>query len=328
MSVSSPPTLLYCTYKSSSLQRIVIIANKTWEVEPITYVLTSSFFSKMSIFPDSIIIPARHGNGMVKPTIVWEISSDLVIEVWCLQKIMSVVANPHEYEQHYSSSAEKFSQIPKILQYSGVPPTLIIAFASGSYPSEFSRNGSLMIGSDCFIQHVRGDGSNPASNWRHDEMGKHLTSAISADFFDAMNLQLLTLASRSFFERRILKPPVLPGNENLVIAQKDLLALSNINMINSADYSAAYQSALPLLKKSGLVQKLGVVDTTIGIIRVCVGETPFFFIAPITDRAGYYDIEVGPKDIAQNFTACFNGAVMISWLVPFLMKYFHGQLNN
>lgn len=310
------------------MQRIVIIANKTWEVEPITYVLTSSFFSKMSIFPDRIIVPNKHGNGMVQPTIVWEISSDLIIEIWCLQKIMSVVANPYEYEQHYSSSEEKFLQIPKILHYSGIPPALIIAFASGSYPSEFSRNGSLIIGSDCYIQNVRGDGSNPASNWRHDDMGKLLTSDISTDFFDAMNLQLLTLASRSFFERRILKPPVLPGNENLIIAQKDILALSNINMINSTDYTAGYQSALPVLKKAGLLPKLGVVETTIGIIRVCAGETPFIFIAPITDRAGYYDIEVGPKDIAQNFAASFNGAVMISWLVPFLMKYFHGSLNN
>ncbi len=40
----------------------------------------------------------------------------------------------------------------------------------------------------------------------------------------------------------------------------------------------------------------------------------------MVDRVGYFDVEVDPKENAQNFSGAFNGGVLLAWLIPFLAK--------
>jgi hypothetical protein len=304
------------------MKRIVIIGNKTWEVEPVTYAMTSPFFAKVQLAPSHVFLPHQHRNGELRPTMVWQLSDDLVIELWCLQKIMTVDAAPFEYERHYSSSEQKFRHLPAIMQYHPRWPDLVIALASGSYPSEISYNGSVVVGSGCYINNARSDGSNPVSAWTHARMQEVIPSNVSPDFFDRMNLELATPASRQFFARRLIKTPMHPGETAGILAHRDLLALSNVNMVDSEEYAIHFRSGLKKLETAAVLPTLGVVETTIGIIRLCVQEAPFLFISPITDRAGYYHVDVESRDIAQNFTACLNGGIVMSWLIPFLAKYY------
>ena len=304
------------------MKRIVIIGNKTWEIEPVTYALTSAFFSKAPIAPSSTWMPHQHRNGELRPTMVWLISDDLVIELWCLQKIMSVQAAPFEYERHYSSSEQKFLRLPAIMEYGGQWPDLVIALASGSYPSGISHNGSVVVGSSCYVNNAHSDGSNPVSAWSHPQMQQVMPGNVSTSFFDRMNLELATPAARQFFMRRMIRVPNHPGEMAGIICHRDLLALSNVNMIDSGEYAEYYRKGLEMIGETGGIPSLAVVETTIGIIRLCAGTAPFMFVAPITDRAGHYQEDVESRDIAQNFSACMNGGIFISWLIPFLGKFY------
>ena len=66
-------------------------------------------------------------------------------------------------------------------------------------------------------------------------------------------------------------------------------------------------------------QIVGSVETTHGVIRLCVPSEQFLFVSGIPNRMGYFNMETAPRGYAQNYAASHNAAVALAWMIPTLM---------
>lgn len=56
-------------------------------------------------------------------------------------------------------------------------------------------------------------------------------------------------------------------------------------------------------------------ETTHSVIRLCVPSPRFLFVSGITNRLGYFNVEVSPRSYAQNFAASHNAGITVAWLL-------------
>jgi hypothetical protein len=301
------------------MKRVLIIANKNWEVEPILGALLNyKIRAKQLRDPDLVHYPWHFLPGTTQPRAIWDTFSGITIELWCIQDLM-------DPKWHSSSSQGKNTDLPKAINYRPEKPDLIIACGTAAYGNENeNNNGCVVIGSNVFIHNFHPNGENPKSVWDDPiNFEKLLTSSIEPSFFELLNFS--TVKS---IEEKLLRPYLNSSDHIQILASKNLLALSSVNITEYGDFACADQIGIDAINKAGINLRVGSVETTHGVIRL-QSEAPFVFISGITDRLNHFNDDINGFDFkgnikteAQNFTASFNIGVCLSWLIPQLPSYF------
>lgn len=142
------------------MKRIVLIGNKSWEVEPILNALLNVRIRPQELpNPTLLNYPWTFPQGTAKPRAVWDSYQQITIELWCVQDIMDPKWNP-------SSSQGKHECLPKILQYRAEKPDLVVALGTAALGlNGGNNNGCVVFGSNIFIHNYHPNGENAQSQW-------------------------------------------------------------------------------------------------------------------------------------------------------------------
>jgi hypothetical protein len=296
------------------MKRILLIANKNWEVEPILNALLNSRMRPPQLGnPNTLHYPWTFAAGTIQPRAVWSLAGAL-IELWCVQDIMQAKWNS-------SSSEGKNTDLPGVIGFRSEPPDLVIALGTAGFGSPVDNNiGCVVAGSNIFIHNFRPGGENADSKWDDPvHFEKLLTSSVDPSFF-----QLLDAPTIKLIESRLLKPFLNPSPVIQVLSDQNYLGLSTVNITVYKDYDTSDQIGIDQITKAGIALKVGSVETTHGIIRLQT-EAPFVFISGITDRLNQFATDVNGVDTkgnvkteAQNYTVAFNIGIYLSYLIPLL----------
>lgn len=294
------------------MSRILLIANKNWEVEPILNAILNAQIRVPALpLPDKLHYPWTFEQGTAQPRAVWSSLSGTTVELWCVQDIMDPKWNS-------SSSQGKHEDLPKILGFSPIQPSLVIALGTASSGTDENINGCVVMGSNVFIHNYHPGGTNKDSQWDDPvHFEKLIPSSVKPGFFDSFPTSMLQSAQKS-----LLRPFLHPSDKIQLIINKDFVAVGTVNVTNYNEYGLSDPAAMAAFKKANISQPVGSAETTHGVIRLMC-DAPFVFMSGITDRFKQFDTDVDGVDFqgnvkttAQNFTAAFNIGVALSCLLP------------
>lgn len=290
--------------------RAMIIVNKSWEAEPLVAVLRSTNARPID-FPREVTVPSASipwsdGSSREIPARAAYRSAEALLEVWCIKDLMDPAKSA-------SSSEEKARVLPMIAA-AGPPPDLVVAVGTASFPDARSFNGSVAVGTSCFLFDPYSTAPNPESRWGDagigrliDEVDRKETSGL---------LTWLDRAARPNVETRFLPPPLAPAAPPVLIVSATSVAVSDVNVTDPDNYVWADQAALAAFSAVAPKRTVGSVETTHGVIRLCVPSPRFVFVSGIANRLGYFNSELSPRSYAQNFAASHNAGVTVAWLIP------------
>ena len=315
------------------MKRVLIVINKSWEADAALAALFNPDFKSdlpaalkkywVNLKGIGLDFPHTREQGVAKPAVTFSMG-DVSLEIWCLNNIMTPPP-PDADSYYFSYSGQKAKDMVKIVSYSRDPIALVAAFGTAGISSELSKNGSILIGSRVFPYNA--GTAQPPWNYNSNFFGSIVNSNISQDIFDNINIGLASIFMKYYFDTGALITPQSPANTFQVIADKDIVAVGDMNTCSYQDFGANDPAAVTqcktYLKSNGLPDtQYYSVETTHGIIRMEIPCDNFIFISAITDRYKYFDNEVTPKVRAQNFAAAFNGGVFLNWFVPFCLNGF------
>jgi hypothetical protein len=316
--------------KGHSMKRVLIIINKSWEADAalsaifnddichpsLDYKKAAGIFTLQRNILD---FPRERDQGSPTPRAVFT-TANYQYELWCIQNIMTPQPKGNTDPLYYSNSYQKSVDFPKILAYSAEAVAMVVAFGTAGAPTEVSKNGGLVIGSNVFIYDV--PHQLPVyPKYDRPEFGQLVPSSVAPKLFDRLNLGLSPLAMHLYFEGKALLPPINPAPNFPLVADGSIVAVSDVNIASYADFATADPDALAAYSKAYPPPKSPVaysVETTHGIIRLEAGCANFMFISAITDRDAYFNQEDVPRASAQNFSCAFNGGIFLSWFLPCL----------
>jgi hypothetical protein len=295
-------------------ERIVIIANKSWEVDPLVAVLINRQ-ARPSRFPDSaapaeVVVPFLDGRkNKFRARLTFK-SAKATAEVWCIQDLMDSEID--------SSNSEEKARVLSYVGSTGPEPDLVIAFGTGATASETSYNGCVVIGSNAFVYDPYRTAPNPQGKWSHPEIGKLVDSVnqqLNAPLFSALGGEL-----RSSIEARFLPPPISGADLPGLILSAAQVAVSVVNITDRNSYAWADAEAVRALLQVEPRQLVGSLDSTHGVIRLALHSPQYLFISGITNRLGYFRMELAPRFYAQNLVASHNAAIALAWMIPVIME--------
>jgi hypothetical protein len=286
-------------------KRVLVFVNKVWEAAPLVCVLRNAkaipnnFPTETQAQPISVPLIAG-GTKNVSPRLVFSGNNSL-IEIWCIQDLMDSSANS-------SSSEEKARVIPVVVQNTA---SMVISVGTGAFFDDRSFNGCVVVGSNVFVHNPYSQSPNPASNW----VNANFDSLVSTNPISAADQ--LGQGLRPMLESRLLRCILNAENIPVLLASKDYVAVSTVNVTDYAAYVWADSESLAAKKQKGIRQPTGSVETTHGVVRLST-DAPFLFISGIANRVGYFNSENAPRDYAQNFVAAHNAAIATAWLISVL----------
>jgi hypothetical protein len=294
-------------------RRVLVVANKYWECDPLIYALTSDAARPAAAlgWPTGPIVHRREQRKAPPPPRP-RATFDLVnttVDVWCVSDLMEHLAGDLQ-----SSSEAKAGVLPGILSCG--QPDLVLAFGTAAYPGTDTENGSVVVGTRVFMHDARkepspssGPSVAPPSNW-DGPFDQVIGSSIDDALFTAM-----TSVDKSVPNRFVVEP-LLPAASAKLIAQRDFVALGTINVTDSGRYQDLDPKTVETFCKSEDRALARSVETTHGLIRVLLGCDRFVFVSGISNRITHYRDDVMPKDYAQNFVAAHNAGVVVAWMLP------------
>jgi hypothetical protein len=293
--------------------RSMIVVNKSWEAEPLVAVLRSAN-GRPADFPEevaapSVEIPWSDGHSHKIPARAAYLSGDAAVEVWCIKDLMDPAKSA-------SSSEEKARVLPMIAG-AGQPPDLVVAVGTASLPDARSFNGSVAVGSSCFLFDPYFGAPNPESRWSDAGIGCLIDEADRRNTNQLM--AWLDREARPNVETTFLPPPLIPATPPILIVSSTSVAVSDVNVTNPDNYVWADPAALAAFSAAAPKRTVGSVETTHGVIRLCIPSPNFLFVSGITNRLGYFNSELLPRSYAQNFAASHNAGVTVAWLLPRIM---------
>ena len=297
------------------MKRIVIVANKWWEADPLCSVLIHDK-ARPPIFTSFSFLnyPAQHRSSLslgmprppdppTKPRMTFMIAGD-VVEIWCLEDLLN-------QSESSSSSLEKARVLPMALGL-GALPDLVIAFGTAGSREGVSINGSVVIGRRVFI-HDPWNGTGPSPRWHPPEPDTIVDSRLSPFIFRKIRDE-----ARAAAEVRMLVAPINPATPPLIFASDSFVSLGFVNVVNREDFAWADASAVAAFKSARVNGQIGSIETTHGIIR-SVSASPFLYVSGITDTEGLFEFHVTPRMYSQRNVAAHNAAIAIAWLLPDLI---------
>lgn len=304
-----------------AVPRVLVIANKFWEADPLVNVLLSDRdrpdgLTNFAAVSHPLIRPPgyKSENPPAKPRITFTCGT-AGVEVWCVQDLMNT--DP----ALGSNSAEKARVLPQV--FKGVTPSMVIAFGTAGYPDAANLNGCAVIGSRVFVH-------DPKTNvdWRYKPAQLDtVSSKLLADgFFRGIDADVRFPA-----EGRFVRPPMSPADPPVVLAGHNWIAISTVNVTNYDDYVWTDPEAISAFKAlqardpAAVGGRIGSMESTHGIIKEVADATVgrpvrFLFVSAITDQIPLFDIQVTPRVYAQNFVAAHNAGVALAWLLPEVVK--------
>ena len=305
--------------KLNIMKRILLIANKNWEVAPILNALLNPLLRSPSLADPAIInYPWNYPQGSMIPRAIWTSFPGIQFELWCIQDIMEPKWNP-------SSSQGKVADMPKIINFAPDPPTMVVALGTAAFGSKtINHNGCVVIGSNVFIHNYHPNGANPDSILDDPaDFEKLITSTISEEFFEIVNAHL-----KNQLAANLLKPFLHPAETIQLIARKDYVALSTVNVTNYKEYQQSDPAGMAAFENADTHLPVGSVESTHGLIRLLVPACPFIFVSGISNRFTLIGTDVNGKDKqgnvktnAVNYSAAFNIGVAMSYIIPEISKY-------
>jgi hypothetical protein len=295
------------------MKTISIIVNKNWETEPFLNSLLNSELRPSKLpFPSILNSPKDANNKMNIPRAVIKFTDGttetLEVKIWCIQDLMYLNIPPDPTRQSSSSSEEKYRVLPPIILADN--PDLVIAVGTAGYPSETSYNGSVVIGGNFYIHN--GHTGNPKSNLQHPDIGKLLTTNVNSKIFDLVNKDF-----KNQVEPKFLKTPRNPAEPGVCIASKVYTAISSINVTDYSEYNWVDHEAIGNFRSIENKLPFNSLETTHGVIKLST-DKPIIFISAITDRLGYFDIEV---NATQNYVPSFNAGIVVGQLLTSLNDF-------
>lgn len=306
-------------------KRILIMANKWWEADPLCGVLIhdkarpASFTNFRYLrYPAPRAVKPKPGaprppDPKAEPRIIFECAG-ATVEVWCLEELM----NPAE---NSSSSLEKARVLPGAINYAAAPD-MVIAFGTAGSREGVHTNGSVVVGRRVFIHDPRAGAPDRKGMWT-----PPLPDQLVDSSYPSASLGKLDEQARYAAEARFIPCPVTAAEPPLVMLGNGFASLGVVNITNYDEYVWADKEAedsfqrvaAEAFKAARPVAQIGSIETTHGIIR-SASESPFLFVSGITDTEGLFDYQVTPRVYAQNTVAAHNAGVAIAWLLPSLIS--------
>lgn len=299
-------------------RRVLLVANKWWECDPLLNVLINDNARPASVlgWPDPLNYPLPRPNQQhlppenpkPKPRALFHLNL-IDVEVWCISDLLEHLPDDNN---HQSSSEQKMRYMPRI--FKGAPPDFVIGFGTAAFPNTVSQNGSVVVGTRAFLHNGHLPAApNPNSNWQRGPFDQILNSRVEERFFN--ELTVIETSPTPSVLGRFLVPPLNPAANGMLLARYDYVALSEINVTNYAEYTQKDHETVQSFSAKNNISLAASLETTHGLIRVC-SDAPFIFISGITDRVGFFDTEVNPRSYAQNTVAAHNAAIVAAWLLP------------
>jgi hypothetical protein len=307
---SSSPDNAGSSESAAAPIRVVVVANKSWEADPLVNVLLSER-SRPPALGDFVAVnhPLLRPAGFAepdpptKPRITFTCNGTASVEVWCVQDLM----NP---KVHASLSLEKSRVIPKIFACAH-RPSLVIAFGTAGFPESATVNGGVVIGSRTMLHDPRTSEQHRYRPTLVDEVGE---TRLSTGFFRQIDADVRFPA-----EGRFLRTPLAPAETPIILAGHNWISLGSVNVTNYDDFvwtDVETIDAFRRLDPKKVSGRIGSMETTHGIIRELSEPAPFLFVSGITDGVPFFDLQVTPRVYAQNFVAAHNAGVALAWLLP------------
>ncbi len=299
--------------------RIVVIANKWFEADPLLFALSNPA-ARPTTFPhlENLLWPRTPqmtvGEIVARPraTLFLDPDRTVLVEVWCLQDLMNPFLS-------YSNTAEKARVLTVIASY-GKPIDFVVAFGTaGSAKTGIDLNGNAVLGSSVFV-HNPYKTPNPSSNWNAGSgMDSVLASPKGAAFLESLQANS---SLRNEVEVRMIPELRSPAAKLELIIDADATAVSEVNVVDYNDYGKFDEESVNLATAAGA--RPVSIETTHGVIRSILGE-PFIFISGITDRFGMFNEDVTtPANTAypQNLVAAHNAGLTVAWTLPTFVDFF------
>lgn len=328
--------------------RVLVVANKRWEVDPLVSVLlerkarpASARTATLDWHPSLASASAaprrratlRYGATVDRtrdpPAAFHPVWIEAEVHVWCIEDAMRTKAG--SYEISSSSSREKATfALPAIAAAthdSKFDPQLVLAFGTAGIDARTPMNGCVTLGSRVFVSdpfrdaraEVRRPPGRPEETWMLD-----LDPAAKGTVLESFRLNAKFLgpdrdAMRRTCEGLMLRAPLNPAPAPLVLMGNGFTSVGTVNVTSYDDYVWADPDTIAQFRSATPLSEIGSIETTHGLIRLAFRDTPFLFVSGITDGLGMFDHEVGPRSYAQNFVAAHNAGVVVAHLVPELM---------
>jgi hypothetical protein len=267
----------------------MIVVNKSWEAEPLVAVLRSTN-GRPSNFPQevaapSVRIPWSDGNSHEIPARAAYRSGEATVDVWCIKDLMDPTKS--------ASSSEEKARVLPLIAAAGQPPDLVVAVGTASLPDAHSFNGSVAVGSSCFLFDPYSGAPNPESQWSDASIGRLIDETDRGNTNGLM--AWLDREARPNVETRFLPPPLAPAAPPILIVSTTSVAVSDVNVSNPDNYVWADPAALAAFAAVAPKRTVGSVETTHGVIRLCIPSPRFLFVSGIANRLGYFNSELSPR---------------------------------
>lgn len=297
-------------------KRIVVVVNKWWELDPVLFCLSSRYLPFGVPWPTLVDHPRPRRNPQqpgspAAPSPRARVSVNTVdIEFWCVSDLMDHLPDKSKYQ---SSSERKAEHLPIMFAQQ---PDLCVAVGTAAGGSEYrSINGSVVVGTKCFMHNAKPNGANPDSNWDVGPFGVVIDSDVTpAEFapFLSMESPIARTVSSAF-----IRPPNNSATPPAVLADYDAVALNTINVTDYRDYDAADAETIKAFRAVSQKGTMGSLETTHGLIRV-FGASRFLFISGIVNRPLRFPEDVDTAVYAQNTTAAHNAGVVTAYALKVL----------
>lgn len=294
------------------MKKVTVIVNKNWETDGVMSALVNVGVRPQKLpFPEKLHIP-NYSNKTKEPRAIFAFKEGretlLQVTVRCIQDLMYIDVPPNPTTQSGSSSEEKYRVLPSVLKDD--KPDLVISVSTAGYPSNFTRNGSVVIGGNFFIHN--GNENNPKSKLQHRSIGKLLGNNVNPRLYGLIDNDF-----RNSVEPKFLKTPRNPCEYPCCIASPVFTALSIINVTEYEEYNWADHEGMAHYKEAEKRLPCNSSETTHGVVKLCT-DKPIIFLSPITDQFGNFDFEVIPT---QNYAASFNAGLAAGHLLCALVDF-------
>jgi hypothetical protein len=299
------------------VHRILIVFNKWWEFEPGFASLLSDYARPPELsgwWPNFHDHPRPRRDpavpGAPRPAFPRAVFKHPwgQVEVWCISDLLEHLPDEGKWQSSSERKAERLSEM-----FRGEAPRLVIAVGTASAGDSETLNGSVVVGTTCFLHNSRPNGTNSYSNWQEGPFHQIIDSSLSTEEF--ARLVGSDDPTRREAENRFLPAPLHGASKPSIHANYDAVALGNMNVTNYEDYQATDQETIDAFRQSCPGAVFGSLETTHGLIRA-MGGPRFLFISGIVDRLGRFDEDVAPKPYAQNSAGAHNAGLALAWMLP------------
>ena len=301
--------------------RVVVIANTTAEADGLMAVLNST-----DVRPSSLGAPLPAKEYVSPPSAppkglrgFYE-ANGVTVELWCVWELQS---------GNQDGTLGKVKLLPNVIQQPNKPlPAMVIAFGTAAGNWETSYNGIVVVGSAVLLHSLRSLENQEVTNALAKQgvaLDQIIESSKGWNFLYNKQFTGLFKEKRAEIEAKFLKPPLNSATDPIVLLSPNLMGLSSINVTNASDYARADTETLNTarneISKSDKTFEIGGVETTHGLIRAFTPkDAPFIYVTAITNRLGYFPMELSPRRAAQHVATINNAGVFTAYLIDWILR--------